>query len=110
MESLKVQLGKLNQTSIAECLSINKLRLDFEYPVERLEIVSSKYGECVIAYLMDVEKGNNKLIKVFLPKRYRQSFEPEFIHKFNEGEFAGVGSMTLIYKGMIGKTYNLEFK
>ena len=110
MESLKGQLQTINQTSIAECVSLDKLRLNFEYPVERLEIVNTKYGESVVAYLSNVEKTNNKLIKVFLPKRYRQSFEPDFIRKFNQGEFVGDDGITLIYKGVIGKTFSLEFK
>jgi hypothetical protein len=103
MSQLRTALNDVNRFSGAVNTSIGKLAINEPYKVERLEKVTTKYGPSVIAYLT---KGGEDLCKVYLPKKFTNVIDDEFIEKFNRHE---VGELFLTYRGMIDKSFNVKF-
>ena len=103
MNQLRSTLNEINRFSAAVNISIGNLNVNEKYKVERLEKVTTKYGPSVIGF---ITKGDDILYKVYLPKKFVNTFSAEFTEKFNQHE---VGDLYLTYHGLTEKTFNVEF-
>lgn len=104
MNQLRTQLNDINRYSAAVNISIGKLTINEKYKVERLEKVTTKYGPSVIAFLT---KGDDVLYKVYLPRKFVNTFDTEFTEKFNRHDVGD--DLYLTYHGLTEKTFNVEF-
>ena len=103
MNNLRTVLNDINRYSAAFSTSVGNLTINEKYKVERLEKVTTKYGPSVIAY---ISKGGDTLWKLYLPKKFVNSFDAEFITNFNKHE---VGELYLTYKGQLEKTFDVVY-
>lgn len=103
MDNLLKKLNEVNRYSTASNISIGNLSTDEKYKVERLEKVETKFGGTIGAY---ITKGGDELWRIYLPKKFVNMFDEQFIERFNARE---LGDLFLTYKGLSQKSFNIIF-
>jgi len=77
--------SKFRIISSCQHIKITALKLDTPYPIERAEMVQTKYGETILATLQ--AESPQTFLKVFLPRRYGVLFSDDLRH-INDKSFS----------------------
>lgn len=104
MDSVLKKLNDINRYSSATNISVGDLTIGEKYRVVLLEKVSTKYGVSIVAYITKV--GEEELCRIYLPKKFVDTFDETFITQFNKNE---MGELHLEYKGIYQKSFNIAF-
>lgn len=91
---------KFRTATESEFVRANELEVGVRYPIQKLENVSTKYGECLRGVIFTPDQ--KKLLRVYLPHKYANIYTDEELKKLKPCEFS------LIYQGQCGKSSDLE--
>ena len=80
-------------TTANTSISINSLIMNRPYPIVQAKRVNTMYGPTVLLSLRD---SNEKLVQIFLPKRYANVVTDEDMEKINSRSMY----LNLVYKGI----------
>ena len=86
-------------------ISLSDLTVDRKYPIEVAKHVTTRFGDTILLSLRD---GEQRLVKVFLPKRYSEAFTAETLKASDKGTLF----LQLIFKGKCtqSESYLLEIE
>jgi hypothetical protein len=104
MDSVLNKLNNISKFSAATNISIGEMKVDEKYLIERFEKVKTKFGASIVVYI--IEEENKKLWRIFVPKKFTESFDDDFINRYNAKE---IGEMYITYKGLSQKAFNIVF-
>jgi hypothetical protein len=73
--------AKFKMTSSCRSVGVSSLKMDIPFPIERAEIIQTRYGETI---LLSIKESTETFVKVFLPKRYGDLFTDDDITSVNK--------------------------
>ena len=80
-------------TTANTSISISSLVINRLYPIVHVKRINTKYGPTV---LLSLRNSDEKLVLIFLPKRYANVVSDEDMEKINSRSV----SLNLVYKGI----------
>jgi hypothetical protein len=83
---------KFEEVEACHYMSVDSLQTDRPYSIIRAERIATRYGPSVVLSLLD---SLDRVIRVFIPKRFYSSFSDENIDQINSSSV----NLRLIYKG-----------
>ena len=75
-----------------------QLPTDRKYPITHAERVATRFGPAIIVAIRDTP---NRILKVFMPRRFYSAFSDEELEEINSAKVA----LNLVYKGQCVNTH-----
>jgi hypothetical protein len=96
---------KFAEIEACHYMSVGSLQTDRPYPIIGAERIAMRFGPSVVLSLSD---SPNRIIRVFIPKRFYSSFSDENIEAINSTSV----NLQLIYRGTCvdTKAFKLEIQ
>ena len=88
---------KFAEADVCDVIKVNQMEVGRKYPISRAKRFPTKYGKSVLFSLLE---SDEKLVSVFLPKRYSLAFTDHCIKIINSKNM----KLNLIYNGTCPKT------
>ena len=104
---LQMELSKKFQMATScHVVNIDSLEVDRKYPIVKAERVTTRFGESILLCIQNSITLN--LFKIFLPKRYAETFTDDDFNAINSEKV----KLNLIYTGMCAQTksFNLAIE
>ena len=83
---------------------ISELAVHKACPVERADMVTTRFGDTILLGIQDLDTHDERLYKVFLPQRYSTAFKDDDLRAINDGTARWI----LVSKGKFPKTSAYE--
>lgn len=97
-----------NLARIDEIKNIDSLQIERKYKILKFIPKETRYGTAIIVKVNADGNDVDEATRVFLPRRIAENLTEDDVHELNE-RISKKKFIYLIYKGMIGNTFNVEF-
>jgi len=97
-----MELSKKFQMATCYIVKIDSLEVDRKYPIIKAERVTTRFGKTILLCIQNSTTLN--LFKIFLPKRYAETFTDDDLNVINTKKV----KLNLIYKGMCDQTKSFK--
>jgi len=89
---------KIQEVDSCYSMKFSSLQVDRKYPITRAERVAIRFGPAIVLAIRDTP---DRILKVFMPRRFYSVFSDEDLEEINSEEVA----LNLVYKGQCVNTH-----
>ena len=82
-------------------MKLSSLQVDRKYPITHAERVATRFGPAIV---LAIRVTPNRILKVFMPRRFYSAFSDEDLEELNSAKVA----LNLVYKGQCFNTHAIK--